>query len=106
LLLPCVEPALSQRDQFSVESFLRDAALVSGNQKDRDPLPIERKCNPPNAARRVEAQFLEVGNAAALQRIDPGRPSAGPARLGTVALANSSRRTAGDKASNSRAKSG
>ena len=62
------------RNQSPIEPGLAPPRLVSATQDDAPPHRVERERESPDTACRIEAEFLHVGVARPVQRIDP-RPA-------------------------------
>ena len=71
-----VEPTVRPGDKSLVEPFLRDAAIVAGNEQYGAALRVEGEGHPPSSVFGTEPQLLHVGMARACRRVGVRTPRA------------------------------
>ena len=82
----CIQSPVRDRDQTPVERSFALSALVTGDQKHRLPLGVERESSAPDATPGIEPQLLHVRMLRAVQRVDPRSPCTGPEHLDNASL--------------------
>jgi hypothetical protein len=75
---PRIETIVGSSDQASVEPARALALFVAGDEKHGAARRIEREGHPPDAARGIEAELLQVGVARSFERVHPRPPQRRP----------------------------